>query len=373
MVSVTIIKFLDKYIGNIICMLLGFLNLIHRKSTNKPKSILLIQFWGIGETILCLPMIQKLRKKYKTEKIDILVTNRVESVFYNNKNLSNIRVIDLNPFSIIRFIIKNYNKYDIVIDMEEYLNISAIIAFVTGKERIGYSHGVRSSIYNQTVKYNDKQHVAQTFMDLLKPLNISIKTNSLLSLNYSKKDEIFVNKILKNIKAKTPIIALAPGAAESSKIRMWPDNKWSELINKINSNNSFKGTIILLGAADVTETNQNIINKVTNTDNIFDVSGKTNVLGLFALISKVNLVISIDSGPMHVGAAQGVPTIGLFGPNTPARFAPLNKKSISIYKPVTRPVINVHKGEVPNTTSIDHMKNISVGDVYSAVKKIKFL
>ena len=66
------IKFLDKNIGNIICRILGaFSNPISQKKT---KKILIIQLWGVGESILTLPAVYALIDKFPESKIDILVT-----------------------------------------------------------------------------------------------------------------------------------------------------------------------------------------------------------------------------------------------------------------------------------------------------------
>src|SRR3989338_6250802 len=133
MASVKLIKFLDRYVGSFICLILPFFPSKIKKSGY--KKILLIQLWGLGETVLSLPAIKELRQRYKNSTIDVVTTGRVKDVFYNNEGISSIKVINLNPFSVKWFILKNFMKYDLVIDMEEYLNISAIIAFYAVKER----------------------------------------------------------------------------------------------------------------------------------------------------------------------------------------------------------------------------------------------
>src|SRR3989344_8839809 len=217
MASVNIIKFLDKYLGYLLCLFLSANKIFPTKKKIEYKKILIIQLWGIGETILTLPAIKALRGNNKKSKIDILVTNRVKEIFYNNKNIDNLIVIKLNPISILGFIIKNYRSYDLIIDMEEYLNVSSIIAFFAGKERIGYSHGIRSNLHTKKINYNDKQHVAETFLDLVRALGIKYELKNLEKLDYSKEDRNVVDKFLKDkkIAKKDFIVGLTPGAAES--------------------------------------------------------------------------------------------------------------------------------------------------------------
>ncbi len=341
MSSIRLIKFMDKNFGSLICFLLSFFNI---KEDVKIRKILFIQLWGIGETVLTLPAIKNLRKRFTKAKISILLTQRNKEVYYNNKDLDNLILISLSPFSIILFLLKNLRKYDLVIDMEEYLNISAILSFFLGKRRIGYSHNIRSRLYTDTIDYNDKQHAAQTFADLLKPLDIKSKISSLENLNYSQKDKKIVDKIL----PKGNYICLVPGTAESAKSRMWPKEKFAELANHLIKK---RYKIIFTGSDSEKGLIEKVIKKIKDKKKIINLAGKITIRQLFYLVKRCKIVISNDTGTMHIAAAQGVKTIGLFGPNIPLRFGPLNKKSKSIYKGRFcrySPCINVHKGEVPD-------------------------
>ena len=406
MLSVKTIKFLDKYLGNTLCFILSPSKLFYPRKFN-IKNILVMQLWGIGESVLTLPTIRALRKKFPKANIEILVTERNKEVYFENKDIDKIIPIKLNPLSIGKFIFKNYKRYDLIIDMEEYLNISSIISFFIGRKRIGYSHNLRSKLYTDTTKYNDKQHCSQTFADLLKPLNINFKVNmseighhklpalagekipisehaqkplvfdKLIKLNYSANDKKIIDRILlKNKVNKNDfIVGVAPGAAESAKSRMWPKENFIELSNQlINKKKNIK--IIFIGNNEEKNLINDIINKIKEKNKIINLAGKISLKPLFYLAEKCNLVISNDAGAMHIAATQGTKTIGLFGPNLPVRFGPLNKKSVSIYKGDLckfSPCINVHKGEVPDCCYKGKnyqkcMKNISVKDILKFVK-----
>ncbi|MFH0867682.1 MAG: glycosyltransferase family 9 protein [Candidatus Woesearchaeota archaeon] len=372
MAAVNVIKFLDRYIGFLLCLFLS-INKIFPHKKNTHKKILLIQLWGLGETILALPAIEALRKHNKKSAIDILVTSRNKEIFYNDKNINNITVLKLNPFSITLFILKNLKKYDLAIDMEEYLNISAIISFFTGKERIGYSHGIRSALYTETVKYNDRQHVVYTFLDLLKPLGIKKTADNLPKLNYSANDRKKIDNLLKKHNlSKNFLVGFGVGAAESAKSRMWPQERFAKLADQLIKKYNCK--IILFGNNKEKKIIDQLQELIINKNNSFNAAGLINVREMFYLISKCRLFIGNDSGPMHVAAAQGVRTIGLFGCNLPVRFAPFGKNNCSVYKKSNQKAcINVHKGEVGECRhGIENacVKKIQVNDVLKEVKKL---
>jgi len=351
MLNVITIKFLDRYFGSLICFILSFSKLFYFKKKPNIQNILIMQLWGIGESVLTLPAINILKKKFPKANIDILLTERNKDVYFENKDLNKIIPVKLNPLSIEKLIFKNYKKYDLVIDMEEYLNISSIISFFVGEKRIGFSHNIRSMLYTDTTRYNDGQHASQTFADLLKPLDIDYKVNQLVKLNHSVNDKKFIDNLLKNkINKKDFIVGIAPGAAESAKSRMWPKENFAELSNQlIKSKKNIK--IIFTGNNEEKELINKIISKIKEKNKVINLAGKITLKQLFYLITKCNLFISNDAGPMHIAAAQDIMAIGLFGPNLPIRFKPLNKQSISIYKGEIckfSPCINIHKGEVPD-------------------------
>jgi len=372
--NISIIKFLDKYLG---IMLILILKLFKRKksSINNPKSILCIQLWSIGETILTLPAIKLLYQNNKN--IDILTTSRAKDVFESFSSYKNLQIINLSFFSVLKFLFNNYNKYDIVIDMEEYLNISSIISFFAAKQSIGFSHGLRSILYDIKIKYNDKQHVSKTFMDLAKPLKLNKEFNSLEKLETSKNDKKIVDKFIKDLDLKSKfLVGIAPNVAESSKCRIWPIQNFSKIADFLIKEK--KAEVIFVGGPqdnEIIKKTQNMMkNKSTN------IAGKLTLKQTFYFIEKLNLFIGNDSGPMHIAAAQKTKTIGLFGPNIPIRFGPYGKNNISIYKGDNcqfSPCINVHKGQVPDCLYAKNskeyqkcMKNIQVEDVIGSIKNL---
>ena len=376
---VILIKLVDKYAGNLVCNLLALFS--RKKAWDADvKKILIVQLWGIGETVLTLPAIEALRRKFPKAEISVLATPRNNDVYYKNKNIDNVVKINLNPFSAFGFILKSMKKYDLVIDMEEYLNISSIISSFAGRRIVGYSHNSRAKLYDIKIKYNDKQHAAQTFLDLVRALDIDYETAKLPDLKFSKHDKIIVDKFFRvnGIKKNDFAVCVAPGAAESAKARMWPYERYAGLCDEIID--GYNSKVIFVGNADEDELIRNIQQNMQNSNKTINAAGKISLNQLFYLIKKSKLFIGNDAGPMHIAAAQGIKTLGLFGPNLPTRFGPYGNGNIGLYKGYNcefSPCINVHKGQVPdclypkNSNEYQKcMKNISVDDVLKEVEKM---
>lgn len=373
--NTAIIRLADKVVGGLLSYCLGWF--VQKESVSHPKKILVIQLWGIGETVLTLPSISALRERFPDAHLEVLVTERNKEVYTGVRGVDQLVVLGMNPFHILKFISKKKKKYDLVVDLEEYLNISAFISFFVGKFRVGYAHGLRSRVYQKKVVYKDDQHCAQTFLDMVNSLGARAELKRLCSLHYSSKDRKIVDSLLKRfgLEKGEKIVGIAPGAAESAKCRMWPFSRFAEVSNHLLEGGNTK--IVFTGTKAEKELIQSIIAQVDRKEGIIDLSGKLSLPQLFYFLEKCAVFLGNDSGPMHIAAAQGTRTIGLFGPNLPERFGPFGKGNIGIYKGRScefSPCINVHLGEVPDCLypkrSKDYqkcMKNISVSVVVEEV------
>jgi ADP-heptose:LPS heptosyltransferase len=159
------------------------------------------------------------------------------------------------------------------------------------------------------------------------------------------------------------LIGINPGP--NWRIKEWEASKWQKLINKIHS--EYDAVIIQFGV--------NI--GLSEYDNLTDVkllAGRLKGEELLALVTICDLIISIDSGPVHLAAAVGTPVIGLFGPLDPALILPPNAQAVGLFSDVPclfchnrTPVIHWCDG-CPN--DIACMKKLDCQAVFEAVKSM---
>ncbi|MBD3164396.1 hypothetical protein GF323_04295 [Candidatus Woesearchaeota archaeon] len=377
MAGVGVIKFTDKVFGSLLAFILSLFSGKKEIEPDKAKKILFIQLWSIGETILTLPAVLSVKNTYKNTGIYVLATKRNRDVYLSAMPEINIITLRLNPLSIILAIFHNFRKFDLVIDLEEYLNASAVMSFFLGKQRVGFSTGIRSKLYNSAKDYDGQQHVVDTFLGLVKIIDVK-PVNSLPRLSYNKEIEEKIQAIMRKIPKNAKAIAIAAGAAESAKSRMWPANKFAELSKQLLE--KLGCFLIFLGSEKEKSLVNDIIKKIDKTNKTINTAGRISVAELFCLIDKVDLLIANDTGPVHIASAQKTKAIALFGPNLPKRFGPYQNYSISIYHPEAcgySPCINVHLGKVPDClypeNSKDYqkcMKSIQVKEVFKAVEKV---
>jgi len=356
-------RLIDKYVGMFIVFFFSALKFLDSKPKQHQK-FLIIKLWAIGDSIITLSLIKALRTKIKGSHIDILTRNRVLPVY---NSYDHDKIINLDKLQDIFFLLKHIRYYDIVFDCEPYLNLSALIAFFAGKERIGFKNQFRSRLYNKTVLFNKKQHMVKNYLQMLRCIGIKYETKKLEKLQINKKYQKRIDTFLMRHKVKKTdlLIGITPGVAQSAKSRMWFEDRFAQLADKLIED---KAKIVFIDSAE----NKRIVAKIMKMMNnkAIDASGIFNLYEVFYLISRCKIFISNDTGPMHIAAAQGCKTIGLFGPNTPTLWAPYGKDNISIRKTKLPPSIQNDKGIFPDKNREGFMAPINVEDVYNAVKKI---
>jgi len=353
-------KILDELLGKF-----NFgLNLIPTKSFPDGKRILVIRLWSMGESILTLPLISQLKKKGYT--VDVLCSKFNKDIFLGQKFINKLKVLELNPKD-WRKLLSLRKKYDIIIDTEPFVNISLWLSKFIGGYSIGFNTCERKDKWDANIIYNDKQHVVLTFLDLMKPIGKYSIPKSLIKLKYGLNSENKIKRLLGGVGSKKKII-IHGGVGSTNKNRCWAPLNFSKVMSKLDRKDV---CFILTGYSPSEVENDKFIVENANLKNVKTIitNGKLKNKDLFCLVSKSDLVISNDTGPMHVGASQGTPTIGLFGPNTPIRFGPYGSKNYAPYKVKGRPLINVHLKEFKEDGGL-RINRIKPIEVVRLAKKI---
>ncbi|MBI5730930.1 MAG: glycosyltransferase family 9 protein [Ignavibacteriales bacterium] len=292
---------------------------------NKEKinKILIIKLRGIGDVVLSTIVLNNLRKDFPNARIDYLVEAPSEQGLLGLKDINRVLLFERNDFwkkvSLIFQIRKN--KYDIIFDF--FTNPStALITFLSGAEyRVGFPYRGRRYAYNlYGPEERGKYHSAQLHLETLK----------LLGLNYSYKElhyfiilsalhvaEKYLNN---NFIENNFVIGICPTGGWVSK-KCDPE-KFAEiadaLIKKFNAK-----IFIIWGKSD--EEDAFKIHSLLGEKS--SIAPETTIQELAAMIARCKILISNDSGPMHIAAAVGTPVLGLFGPTNPYMHGPFGDKN----------------------------------------------
>lgn len=293
----------------------------------KFKKILIIKLRAIGDVVMSTVVLDNLRAAYPKARIDFLTETESKDIVFGNPILNQVLVFDRKRVARLPFWKKmkenlhliariRNQKYDIVFDFFGNPR-SAWLTFLSGAEtRIGYNYRFRKFAYNVVAHSRaDQVHEVDWHLDALKEMELPIK---------EKRISVAIGEGSKNLAetfwheaglAGYPVIAIHFSGGWPTK--KWPLDRFAHLIDLLSQ--KYDAKIILVwgpGEKDEAEKLQGLATAPTT------LIPKTTLKQLAAILAKADLMVTTDSGPMHIAAAMGTPCVALFGPTNPQLQGP---------------------------------------------------
>jgi len=169
------------------------------------------------------------------------------------------------------------------------------------------------------------------------------------------------------VKGFGPILAIAPGANWVGKA--WPAERFAEAATRLLRHDGAMsdGRLLILGGPEDREAGQTLKLAVSR-DRILAYPGQLDLLTSYACLKRARLFIGNDSGAMHLAAAAGAPTLGLFGPSDDRRYAPWGPKAKALRGP--RDLETIRKADPDFNQALCHMFDLSVDVVVAAATRL---
>ena len=329
----------------------------------------------IGDAIMALPAIRAIRSSHHgpEDKIAILARSYVADIYRDQNVADELIVYDHRGAhsgvagrgrlaSELRA-----QKFDVAILLQNAFD-AAWLAWRAGiPERIGYARDGRSLLLTKAVPVpragEIPAHEKFYYLELLRRAGWidSVPDESFIQLRIPEASRQRAADFLVNSGSRphSTRVAIDAGAAYGS-AKCWPPSRFAELATQLQT--QWDADVILFGAAAETDVSAAIASEMSKPP--INLTGRTAVGDLPALLSQCHVFIGNDSGAMHVAAAAGLPTIGIFGPTDPFGTAPVTPRhSIVRRQPYCSPCFL-------RRCPIDHrcMTRISAGEVEAAVE-----
>lgn len=295
------------------------------------QNILIINLAFIGDVILATAVARGLRATFPHARIDMLVTPAAAPIAELNPYINHVKVYDkrgkhkkissLWPF--IKALRKE--KYDLTISTNFALR-NAMVAWSTGAAyRVGYDAQHAKLLLTHTASSIRTQyrHEAENQLDVLKPLGIQVDDTS-LQLNVLETDTTYLQSIVKRTPGKKLVVVCPAGSYQR---KSWETQGYVQFVQQI----SKVADCCLIGGKAEEQVLEEINQLSGNVSQVF--AGTLSLGQVAALLKITDLLLSVDTGPLHIGQAVGTPTLGLFGPTDPGIWGPRGSKDCIIYKP----------------------------------------
>ncbi|MBI5593807.1 MAG: lipopolysaccharide heptosyltransferase II [Deltaproteobacteria bacterium] len=344
-------------------------------------NILIIKLSAIGDVIHTLPALNAIRAAYPSADITWLIEEAAAPLIIGHPALD--RVIVSGRKNWIRNIRKGQWKsvifeatglvqtlrdtaYDLVFDFQALLKSGAMVALSRGRRKIGFGRGMEHQEHSYFFLNERVAPVDMNCHAILRSLMMldasGIHSRSITyRLPIHAVDRKAVSLLLdkEGMKSVRPLICINPVAKWITKL--WPNERFAELADRLSER--YRVSPVFTGAPEDKEPVQDIMSRMRSP--AVDLTGKTSLKTLAALYERADLLISTDTGPMHLGAAVDMPVVALFGPTAPWRTGPMGDRHRVIRAGL--PCSPCFKRECP---TCDCMNHIRVDQVLEGVSRI---
>jgi lipopolysaccharide heptosyltransferase II len=307
------------------------------------RNILLIQLGDIGDVVLSLPCLRALRENFPDAAVVVAVRAKARELVAACPWVNAVVSVDHQKPSLLeevrhqtRFFARLRRfHFDLSINLR-LGDRSAILAFLAGaRQKISfYAHDGqlwqnRVSTHLNLLDYTPGQYVAEYYASLLAayevrtPYPLPHLDISIEQMNHA--EALFAEE---RIPRGRPIIALQPFSLWQYK--ELAEHKYVELILQITSRYGLP--VIVVGSADERVRASAIA--AGAGANVYNLTGKTSIGMLAAVLKTCALFIGVDSAGMHIAAAVGTPTVSIFGPSSAASWAPRGPGHLVVQSPL---------------------------------------
>ena len=347
-----------------------------------PRRLLVVKVFGMGDSILIRSIMGMLRERHPEMEIGVLVGPATREVMTVGESFRVHQYVPrkLSTWSALQ-ILKDIRSchYDTILNCEQRsLAGCAFLSLIGAANHIGFipiSDTPKGRFLTHAMRFRDDQSVWQSFIRLARLIDSSmpqmfLPTSPKLSEEVEEWARDWWNEHVSS--GPAPTIALHVGSQDREFSR-WPVRRFVELAERARIHNR-NLSVMLTGTAPERELIDAFISMYSG--HAIDASDPGSLMRTAALLKRCNLLVSNDTGIMHLGAALGVPTVGLFGPNSPRYWAPVGPRATYVYdtKVPCSPCLNLYADRWPLACSHPEkgrcMLDITVDSVMMAAKRV---
>ena len=355
-VNIRFYRFVDRFLGPPICAVFSGVHRITRRPVKSmpPRKILVILLSEMGSMVLAFPMFARLKQEYpdaslylllfarNREAVDLLGVVPAENVIaLDDRSFSSFARDVLHALRALRSL-----QPDVVIDCELFARVSSVFSFLSGAPlRVGFHRYTQEGLYRgsfltRAVLYNPYWHISYQFLTLaaaikstlvpsakcVLPLTVDLPATNAIGEPEIKDRIGKLHSDFPALQGKSLVLVYASGGFLP--IRAWPLAQFNQLCDSLLHDGYAIG---IIGLPQDKLLGQSIVDHC-HSPRCVNLSGYTDSMRhLLALFHRASLLIANDGAPGQFAAITSLPTVMLFGPETPVLYQPLAPNVHSMY------------------------------------------
>lgn len=267
----------------------------------------------LGDCVMSAPVIAAIKKSRPGVSVGLMIKSGIAGLGGLIPGVDDVITLDGNSDAAINAV--SQARYDAALILPNSFRSAWEMWRAGVPVRVGYASSFRSPILTHRVKRPPRHsmHMTEYYFRVAQAVFPEITIGGAgIALPSSAAQNSY--ELLP--KTNRPLVGLGFGASYGN-AKMWPKERYAELIGRL----AERADVVLLGAESDRKMEREIMARAGGK--AISLVGKTDLAALAAVMSRLSLYVTNDTGPMHIAVGLGVPTIAIFGPTSPEETRPL--------------------------------------------------
>ncbi|MCC7494612.1 MAG: lipopolysaccharide heptosyltransferase II [Fimbriimonadaceae bacterium] len=347
-------------------------------------TILIVKLNAIGDVLFATPLLEACRQVWPEAAVDWLLGRHSEPILRDHPSLRRRIVYDgpwggsgLSSLIAYRRIMLHLRaqNYDLVFCLHRNFAAQLLCWGTRAPQRVGFQLGLSHRTMTCEVAFDDRVHETERYLNLLRALGPEVR-NPGMRIGLTAEAQVSAELLLQELELPRPLVAVAPGGGKNPGTTMtmkrWPLERFVELTQALRA--TLGVGVVVVGSPDEADLCAAVR---AASPGVANLCGRTVLPHLAAVLARCAAVVANDTGPLHIAAALGVPTVALFGPTDPRLVAPLGPRHRYLWEPPEcGPCYRPDNVQSRRQWSCDRagdelrcLRNVAVGSVCRAVQE----
>jgi lipopolysaccharide heptosyltransferase II len=344
-----------------------------------PRRVLVLRLERIGDLLMTHEALALLRHRLPSAGIDLVVASWNESLAHAMAVADRVDVLDPpwlardrpgSTWTRLRSHARGWRRrgYDLAINLEPDIRSNLLLWWSGAARRVGYFTGGGGALLTDAAAYDPARHTRDNAMRLI-ALAVPDQADALPGRPRLHLSDAARERARDLLAPAVGAVCVGIHASGGRLVKQWHPGRFAEVAAALGR--EYGATIVLTGSPGDVELVRAVEAGVPGSVRVLNLCGQGDVLDLAAVLERLAVFVTGDTGPMHLAAAVETPVVALFGPSIPARYAPLSAGSRVVR--VNLPCSPCNRIRLPPDRCRGHVPDcldgISVGAVLAAARE----
>jgi ADP-heptose:LPS heptosyltransferase/GT2 family glycosyltransferase len=316
------------------------------------QQILVVKLDHIGDFVTALPPIRRLKKLFPHARITVLagpasrafvslescIDEFIPFAFFHARSQLGERELTPNDYAALAAQLRPY-RFDLAVDLRKHLSTRDVLKHTGARFLAGFDYLGQFPFLDIALDWDGdrtlqrkRSHIVDDLMALVNAIGHASEADRVMMQPGPAAMPLTELPVQIQALFAKPVVAIHPGAGNVTK--QWPEEHFSALIDLLIEKNGVN--ILLVGGADEVDVANALLANVQHSEAIASMAGKTSLADLPRLLKNCVLYIGNDSGPKHIAAAVGMPTVGIHsGVVDPVEWGPIGPNAVALRRNMT--------------------------------------